>query len=235
MQLKTNKISSTKLRKLVNSQPNKVVVYLRVSTDKQERSGLGLEGQKTLCKDVAIRLGLEVVEIFQESVSGKIHPEKRPIFMQALECTQLSGARLMVAKLDRLSREVYHVSGYTQKHLFGDLTPDLLIAESPNMSQMEIYLKAMISEEERRMIGERTRAALAERKKQGAELGKTGRAKALSNARDKTSDAIAYAKELRDKGYSYQAIADQMNADGFTTSRGGNWYAANVRLRLKNL
>ena len=230
-----HKISSTKLRKLVNSQPNKVVVYLRVSTDKQEKSGLGLEGQKTLCKDVALRMGLEIIEIFQESVSGKIHPEKRPIFMQALEAAQRSGSRLMVAKLDRLSREVYHVSGYTQKHIFGDLTPDLLIAESPNMSQMEIYLKAMISEEERRMIGERTRAALAERKKQGVVLGATGRKAAASKAREKTAEAIAYAVELRKKGHSYQAIADQMNADGFTTSRGGMWYAASIRSRLKNL
>ncbi|MEM7590330.1 MAG: recombinase family protein [Cyanobacteria bacterium P01_A01_bin.83] len=234
MYLEINKISNTKLRKLVNSQPSKVVVYLRVSTDKQEKSGLGLEGQKTLCKDVANRLGLEVVEIFQESISGKTHPEKRPVFMKALETAQRSGGRLMVAKLDRLSREVYHVSGYTQKHLFGDLTPDLLIAESPNMSQMEIYLKAMISEEERRMIGERTRAALAERKKQGVNLGETGRKVACNNARAKTTDAIAYAQELRAQGYSYQRIADALNEIGYKTSRGGQWYAANVRLRLKN-
>lgn len=155
--------------------------------------------------------------------------------MEALGVAQKTGARLMVAKLDRLSREVYHVSGYTQKHIFGDLTPDLIIAESPNMSQLEIYIKAMISEEERKMIGRRTREALSELKKQGVELGKTGREAAIANARNKTIDAIAYAVELREKGHSYQAIADQMNADGFTTSRGGMWYAANVRLRLKNI
>lgn len=229
------KLTASKLRKLVNSNPTKIVVYLRVSTDKQERSGLGLNAQSTLCKEVCERLGLDIVGEYRESISAKVHPQQRPVFMQALEKAQITGAKLMVAKLDRLSREVYHVAGYTQKHIFGDLTPDLLIAESPTMSQMEIYLKAMISEEERKMIGERTRAALAERKKQGANLGQAGRKAAQEKSIQITRDAIAYAQSLRAEGHSYQYIADVLNAEGFVTSRGGNWYAANIRLRLKSM
>lgn len=229
------KISASKLRKSVNSCPHKVVVYLRVSTDKQERSGLGLNAQSSLCKEVSSRLGLEIVGEYRESISGKVNPQERPVFMEALEKAQITGAKLMVAKLDRFSREVYFVAGYTQQHLFGLLTPTLVIAESPTMSQMEIYLKAMLSEEERKMIGERTRVALAERKKQGANLGEAGRKTAQNKIIEITRDAIEYAQKLRAEGHSYQYIANVLNAEGFTTSRGGDWYAANIRLRLKSM
>lgn len=231
----SNKFSNSKLRKLVNSQPNKVIVYLRVSTNKQERSGLGLDAQLSLCERTAEYLGLEIIDTYKESISGKVHPEKRPVFMQAVEKAQITGARLMVAKLDRFSREVYHVSGYTQHHIFGNLTPNMIIAESPNMSQLEIYMKAMISEEERKAIGKRTREALAELIKNGEELGEVGRQAAWDKARDKTADAMELAVKLREQGCSYQAIADTLNADGYTTSRGGQWYAANIRQRLKNI
>lgn len=214
---------------------NTVVIYYRVSSDKQERSGLGLEAQLDLCRKVAQQLEIEIIGEFSETISGKVAPQERPKFCQAVTLAQMNGSKIMVAKLDRFSREMYHVSGFTQKHLWGKETPDLLIASSPTMSQMEIYIWAMLGEEERRQISERTRAALAVKKAQGYELGKVGRTSSMLNARAKSESAIAMAKELRESGGSYQFISDKLNEIGLTTSKGGVWYAANIRQRLMNI
>jgi DNA invertase Pin-like site-specific DNA recombinase len=213
----------------------KVVIYRRVSTDKQERSGLGMEAQLDLCTRVASAMGLEIVADFSETISGKVNPCDRPMFSEAVALAQQHGARIMVAKLDRFSREVYHVAGFTQKHLWGAATPDLLIAESPNMSQLEIYIKAMLSEEERKEIGKRTRAALAVRKAEGANLGSVGRKIAHDKARQATQEAVDMAIQLRGQGKGYQAIADALNEKGLPTSRGGIWYASVIRSRLVTL
>lgn len=214
---------------------NTVVIYCRVSTGKQERSGLGLEAQLNLCRQVAEQLGMEIIGEFQESISGKIDPKERPIFCQATTLAQINGSKIMVAKLDRFSREVYHVAGFTQKYMWGRETPDLLIASSPQMTQLEIYIWAMLAEEERRQIGERTKAALAVKKSQGCELGKVGREVCAAKKRKKTEGAIALAKELRESGLGYAAIANKLNELGLNTSQGGQWYASGIRYRLKGI
>lgn len=214
---------------------NTVVIYCRVSTDQQEKSGLGLEAQLDLCRQVAQQLNLEIVGEFLETIGGKCDPQKRPIFCQAVVLAQEKGSKIMVAKLDRFSREMYHVSGFTQKYMWGKETPDLLIASSPRMSQMEIYIWAMLAEQERKQIGERTRAALAVKKAQGAQLGKAGRTASVAKARANSEDAIALAKQLRGEGFGYSKIADRLNEIGLTTSKGGQWYAANIRQRLLSI
>ncbi|WP_375471083.1 recombinase family protein [uncultured Nostoc sp.] len=214
---------------------NTVVIYCRVSTGKQERSGLGLEAQLDYCRQVAKQLNLEILGEFQETISGKIDPQKRPTFCQGVTLAQENGSKIMVAKLDRFSREVYHVAGFTQKYMWGKQTPDLLMASSPRMSQTEIYIWAMMAEEERRQISERTIAALAVLKSQGIELGKVGRTAHIVRARANSENAIAFAKELRGEGLSYSKIADRLNKIGLTTSKGGQWYAANIRKRLVSI
>jgi DNA invertase Pin-like site-specific DNA recombinase len=214
---------------------NTIVIYCRVSTDQQEKSGLGLEAQLDLCRQVAQQLGLEIIGEFEETISGKADPKERPIFLQCVALAQMNGSKIMVAKLDRFSREMYHVSGFTQKYMWGKETPDLLIASSPKMSQMEIYIWAMLAEQERKQIGERTRAALAVKKAQGAQLGKAGRTASVAKARANSEDAIALAKELRGEGLGYSKIADRLNELGLTTSKGGQWYAANIRQRLMSI
>jgi DNA invertase Pin-like site-specific DNA recombinase len=214
---------------------NTVIIYCRISTDKQERSGLGLEAQLNFCRQVAEQLNIEIIGEFQETISGKVNPKERPTFCQCVTLAQVNGSRIMVAKLDRFSREVYHVAGYTQKYLWGQETPELIVAESPRMSQLELYIKAMLAEEERKQIGERTRAALAVKKAQGYQLGKAGRTAYVSKARGSTEEAIALAKQLRGEGLSYSKIADKLNELGVTTSKGGQWYAANIRERLINI
>ena len=226
-------VAAPKKSKVIDT--NTAVIYCRVSSGKQERSGLGMEAQLTLCREVAQQLGVEIIGEFLETISGKCDPQKRPVFCQAVALAQEKGSRIMVAKLDRFSREVYHVSGFTQKYSWGKQTPDLLIASSPNMTQLEIYIWAMISEEERRQIGERTKAALGILKAQGIELGKVGRTVSMDRARAKTEDAIALATQLRGEGLGYLKIADKLNEVGLTTSKGGLWYAAGIRSRLKSI
>ena len=211
---------------------NSVVIYCRVSSGKQERSGLGMEAQLNLCRQVAQQLGLEIIGEFQEMISGKIDPKERNIFCQAVTLAQINGSKIMVAKLDRFSREVYHVSGFTQKYMWQRETPDLLIASSPNMTQLEIYIWAMLGEEERRQIGERTKAALAVKKAQGYNLGGVGRTVSMDRARAKTEEAMILATQLRGEGFGYLKIADRLNEVGLTTSKGGVWYAAGIRSRL---
>lgn len=218
-----------------NSQPNLVIVYTRVSTDSQERSGLGIEAQLEACREIANRMNLTILKEYQETVSGKIDPRERPLFMDALKLAQANGARILIAKLDRFSREVYHVSGYTQGYMWGKETPDLLVADSPTMSQLEIYVKAMISEEERRAIGKRTKDALAVKKSQGWVNGVAGRQAKLDKVREATQDAINRAIELRQLGHGWLKIANTLNEEGFTTSKGGKWYGQSVKNRILSL
>jgi DNA invertase Pin-like site-specific DNA recombinase len=211
----------------------KVVVYRRVSTDEQGNSGLGLEAQDSQCHAVAKSLGLTIVGNIAEVVSGKTDPRERAGFCEALVIAQSQGARLMVAKLDRLSREVYHVSGYCDRYFYAAMTPDLITADSPQASMLEIRLRAVIGQEEREMISARTKAALQARKERGATPnGAAGRAAAAANKRTATQGAIVRAEELRATGLGYKRIADTLNGEGFTTSTGGKWYPMGIRARL---
>lgn len=215
---------------------SKVVVYRRVSTDAQEKSGLGLEAQKEMCDRTCAQLGLSIVADFAESVSGKVDPRERVELMKAIELCQTEGARLMIAKLDRFSREVYHVTGYCDRYFFGDRTPELIVAESPNASMLELRIKAVLAQEERELIAKRTREALSARKARGAAPnGEVGRNAARQKAAIATDGAIQYAMSLRELGHGYHAIAKTLNDEGFATSRGGKWYAANVRQRLQSV
>jgi DNA invertase Pin-like site-specific DNA recombinase len=214
----------------------KVVIYRRVSTDEQGNSGLGLEAQDSQCLNVVRSLGLSVAGNISEVVSGKIDPRERDGFLEALAICQSEGARLMVAKLDRLSREVYHVSGYCDKYFYGPMTPDLITADSPTASMLEIRLKSVIAQEEREMISARTKAALQARKERGAAPnGETGRSNATAKKREATKDAIARAEDLRAAGLGYKRIADTLNAEGLTTSTGGKWYPMGIRSRLSTI
>nr|MDZ8047094.1 recombinase family protein [Nostoc sp. DedQUE02] len=221
--------------KKIKSNPNAVVIYLRVSTDEQGRSGLGLDAQLEACNRLCELKGLAVVGVWSEIISGKVDPRERPIFMQALATAQANGASLLVAKQDRFSREVFHVSGYVNNYFFGSQTPPLIAADSPNASPMEIYLKAMVSEQERQAISQRTKDALAQLKKQGKELGKAGREAHSAQARDSTASAIERAQELRTLGYSLEATAQALTSEGFVTSRGTAWSKQSLSKRLASL
>jgi DNA invertase Pin-like site-specific DNA recombinase len=210
-----------------------VVIYCRVSTDEQGKSHLGLDAQFEACKRLADYEGLEIIGAYTEVVSGKIDPMERPIFTTAINEAIKSGAKLLISKVDRLSRDIYHTSSFINGYMIKNC-PKLIIAETPNASDFEINLRASLAQEERRLISERTKAALAIKKAQGAELGKAGRQAAATNKREKTQDAFNLMIQLHNQGYSYQTIADKLNQSGYTTSRGGNWDKSVVYRRIKN-
>lgn len=210
-----------------------VVIYCRVSTEEQGKSHLGLDAQLEACKRLAEYEGLEVVGTYTEVCSGKVDPMERPIFKTAIADAIKSGAKLLIAKLDRFSRDVYHISSFLNGYMAKNC-PKLIVAETPNASEFELNLRAALAQEERRLISERTKAALAIKKSQGAELGKVGRSISTAKARQATKEAFTVMLELHHQGYSYQTIADKLNQQGYTTSRGGTWDKSVVYRRIKN-
>jgi len=208
-----------------------VVIYTRVSTDEQGKSGLGLDAQLEACQRLSEREGLNIIGTFQDVVSGKSDPMQREGFRAAMEMAVKHGARLLIAKLDRLSRDVFYVSQFTNGFMLKNC-PKLIIAENPNASEFEINLRASLAQEERRMISERTKAALAVKKAQGYELGKSGRQAHSDKAQDATKEAIARAFELRDSGLSLDKICEILNEEGFTTSRGSKWRKSALHSRF---
>ncbi|MBD2213392.1 recombinase family protein [Nostoc linckia FACHB-104] len=219
-------------RKQTVSNPNAVVIYLRVSTDEQGKSGLGLDAQLETCQKLAEQRGLEITGVYSEVISGKIDPRERPVFMLALKQAQAVGGSLLVAKQDRFSREVFHVSGYVNNYFFGSQTPTLISADSPNASPMEVYLRAVVAEEERKLISKRTKDALAQLKKQGVRLGETGRQVANEAKRELTEGAMKRATELRQQKFTLEHIANTLNDEGYTTSRGTQWTKQALSKRL---
>jgi DNA invertase Pin-like site-specific DNA recombinase len=209
--------------------PKAVVVYARVSTEEQGKSGLGIEAQVGQCHRLIKSEGLHAEGTFTEVISGKVDPYERPQFQKAIALANETGASLMIAKLDRLSREVYHVSRY----LHDSTTPRLIVADRPHASEFEINIIASLAQEERRLISERTKSALAVRREQGMNLGQAGRQVAAEKAREFTEDAITRAKELKSQGLSLSRIAVALNAEGFVTSRGSEWTKQALSNRLK--
>ena len=226
----------------------KFVTYCRVSTDEQGRSGLGVDAQVSACLAFVEAQGGEVVKQITEIASGA--SDNRPGFIEALKLAKRHGARVLVAKLDRLSRNADIICGLT-RHSEGLIC----IVDCPTAGTLEIQLRAIIAEEERRKNRERTKAALGVLKSRGVLLGsarpdhwagredkrKLGQeravAKAASKRRDARIDIIEAARpivvEAQASGSSLRVIAGKLNAAGVTTSGGKSWRASQVQRLLK--
>jgi len=136
------------------AKPQKFIVYLRVSTAKQGRSGLGLEAQQQAVTDYLSGVpGAKVVSTFKEIESGK--NSERPKLLEALHMCKLTGSRLLIAKLDRLSREIAFITTLQTGRV------KFVCADMPDANDLTIHVIAAIAQHERKMISERTTAALA--------------------------------------------------------------------------
>lgn len=224
-------MANSKAHNLVTENKD-VVVYCRVSTDEQYKSHLGLDAQLEICVNLANIQQLNIIGSFEENIGGKIDPLMRPVFSSAIHLAIEHKAKFMIAKLDRLSRDVYHISGFLNGHMIRGC-PKLIVAEAPNASEFELNLRAALAQEERRLISERTKDALAILRSQGVELGKVGREIALQKKREKTKEAFEKMLELRSQGCGYKKIADKLNELGFRSSSGGMWYPEMIRQRMK--
>src|SRR5271156_4110250 len=142
------------------------IAYIRVSTQKQVKSGLGLEAQQALIQRFADQEGFEIGQTFTEIQSGKDDDQKRPQLHAALEAARKAKAPVVVAKLDRLSRDVHFISGL-MKHKVSFIVADLGADTDPFM----LHIYAAVAEKERAMISTRTKAALAAAKTRVAVTG----------------------------------------------------------------
>lgn len=215
------------------------VVYLRVSTAGQGRSGLGLEAQQAaVSRYLAGRPG-EVLETLTEVESGSLGD--RPALARALRRCRLSGATLVVAKLDRLSRDQGFIHGLR------DAGVAFVMADIPEANTLTIGVMAAMAEYERELISERTRAGLAAAKARGVKLGgpkldrdrntDTGpaRAERTRRARRRNEELRVVIAELREEAreaLTLAAIAERLNAAGYRTARGQMFGRATVHRLL---
>lgn len=209
---------------------NEAVAYYRVSTQKQGHSGLGLEAQKASVTAYAQAQGLNVVQEFTEVESGR--KKNRPQLQAALEQCRRTGARLLIAKLDRLARNVAFISALMESGV------EFTAVDMPEADRLTLHVMAAVAEREAELISSRTRAALAARKARGLSLGTNNltpenRAKgpeAIKDAaRQATRQATAFAQTLRGQGATLAAIATTLNESGFTTRTGAQWTAMQVK------
>lgn len=215
------------------------IAYYRVSTTKQGRSGLGLEAQRKAVEAFAEAEGLEIADEFVEVESGKGADalDRRPMLKKAMDAAKRVDGEVVVAKLDRLSRDVHFISGLMAHRV------KFIVAElGPDVDPFILHLYAAVAEKERRLIGQRTKDALAVAKAEGVKLGNPNAAAALVIARAKRSeDARQYAdnvrpviEQIRAAGVtSLRGIADALNARGIATPRGGEWHAMTVKRALR--
>jgi DNA invertase Pin-like site-specific DNA recombinase len=213
-------------------QMNNVVTYYRVSTVKQGNSGLGLEAQRQSVSNFIAAHSKTVMGEFVEVETGKGANalDKRPELRKALELCRRTGSTLLIAKLDRLARNVHFVSGLIETGV------DFVAVDMPNANKVMIQMHAVMSEWERDQISERTRAALAAAKARGVVLGVTGPANLARHALERQDAARAFWERLKPildgciaQGMARRAIVAYLNDMGLKAPRGGAWSLGQVQ------
>jgi DNA invertase Pin-like site-specific DNA recombinase len=213
------------------------VSYLRVSTDRQGRSGLGIEAQRKLVLDYlnggTWTLAAEYVETESGKLNGRVELER------AMAHAKRVGAVLLIAKLDRLSRNVAFIANLMEWGVA------FVACDMPHAKPFELHIRASLAEEEARLISERTRAALAAAKARGKKLGgyrggPAPDAQAAAEAHRQAADRFAVAMApvvipLRQRGLSLRAIAAELATQGVRTAKGGRWTAMAVSAVLARL
>jgi DNA invertase Pin-like site-specific DNA recombinase len=213
----------------------RAIAYLRVSTQQQQRSGLGIEAQRATIQQFASKESLTVAAEFVEFESGKGADalDRRPQLAAALAAAKASKCSVVVAKLDRLSRDVAFVAG-----LMAQRVPFIVAELGRDADPFMLHLYAALAEKERRLIGERTKAALAAKRAAGAILGNPrnldhagclGRA-ALARAADEfASTLIPVVQAIRATGaLTLASMAIELNRRGIRSARGGKWHRSSV-------
>ncbi len=207
--------------------PQKFVLYARVRTEEQGRSGLGLEAQRYANGEHVRRNGGVVVGEFVEVETGKGSNalDRRPMLRAALAMCKKAPATLLSAKIDRVGRNMNFVSGLMESGV------DFAVADMPNADKVMLHMYAVMAEWERDAISRRTREALAAAKARGIRIGLTGptNLRRAVEARQAASDA--FAARLRGvlegflaRGLSQRAIVRELNALGVKSPGGGAWH-----------
>jgi len=210
--------------------PRPFVAYYRVSTLGQEQSGLGLEAQEAAIKAyLATVPGAECVERFTETESGKRND--RPQLAASIKLARKLKATLVIAKLDRLARNVHFVSGLMESGV------DFVACDNPNANRLMVHMLAAFAEHEREQISERTKAGLQAAKARGQKLGVTGVIRAAENRQRADDHARSILADIRaipdDERGNISRLVVALNERGVKTMKGGGWHRQSV-YRLLN-
>ncbi len=219
-----------------------IIAYYRVSTKQQGDSGLGLDAQKSAVEAYARNAGARILASYREVESGKL--AERPELARALAHARRSKATLVVAKLDRLARNVAFLSALMRSGV------DFVCCDNPHANKLTIHILAAVAEDEAERISARTKAALAAAKARGTLLGsarpdhwkgreearlaglargRVASAKVVSrNASEAYADLAPAMVQWRTEGLTLEAIAGRLNAEGHTTRRGKAWNPVQV-------
>ena len=198
------------------------VPYTRVSTKKQKKSGLGLEAQQEALERFAEAEGFRLIETFSEIETGKGADalDRRPKLAAAIAKAREHKAPIIVAKLDRLSRDVHFISG-----LMAQKVPYIVTTLGANVDPFTLHIYAALAEKERTLISDRTKEALAELKAKGKKLGGV-RPRAIKRANARAQKLQPILKKL--EGLSASAIAKVLNERKIKTPAGKSWHAGTV-------
>jgi DNA invertase Pin-like site-specific DNA recombinase len=214
-----------------------IVSYLRVSKTRQGQSGLGLEAQRAAIGQFAQAEGFEVIEEYIEVESGKGSDalERRPRLAEALARARRARCSVVVARLDRLSRDVAFIASLMSRRV-----PFISVELGTDCDPFMLHLFAALAEKERALISTRTKAALAAKRaseagwkpgnpKNLAEAGALGRAASKQAADAFAANILPIIRETQASGVNtYQALANALNRRGIRTARGGQWHPTTV-------
>ena len=216
----------------------KAVAYYRVSRQKQAVSGLGLEAQQANVAAFARARGYQVIASFTEIETGT-NKRQRPELASALEQAKREGAELLIAKLDRLARNVHFVSGLMESRV------RFTAVDLPEVDSLTVHILAAVAEKEAKMISTRTKDALTAAKARGVTLGNPqnltleARQRGAEVRRAQAVDAYrlvsGYVGVLRSQGLTLRAVADRLNAEGHRTVMGKLWRPVQVRNVLQRM
>ena len=213
----------------------KYVAYYRVSTDKQGKSGLGLESQQSAVEQFVKHHGGEIIDTHTETESGK--KDNRPELDKAIRRCLLTETTLIIAKLDRLSRDIAFIANLQKSKV------DFTCCDMPEANTLTIGMMAVLAQYERELISERTKAGLAAAKARGTKLGNPAlhlvrnndTTKATQAAADKAEERNAQVRELitefeteAGKALSLRELAQRLNDAGYTTARGKTFTATQI-------
>jgi len=206
--------------------PRPFVAYYRVSTAQQGRSGLGLDAQRAAVTHFTSHGDWQLLAEFTETESGKGSNalERRPQLREAMAMAKKRGATVVIAKLDRLARNVHFISGLIEQRV------EFVAADMPTASKEMINIHSVMSEWERDQISRRTKLALDEAKKNGRLLGVKGRENLYASNAKRSDEANAFAlrmkiviTDMQAAGRSQRQIVEALNNMGARTSTGKQW------------
>jgi DNA invertase Pin-like site-specific DNA recombinase len=212
--------------------PLRWVAYYRVSTQRQGQSGLGLDAQKASVEQHIARHGGELIESFTEVESGR-KMRNRPELQRALDLAKRKRATLIIAKLDRLARNLHTVTSLMESRI------EFVAVDNPNANRLTIQILAAVAEDESRRASIRTSEALRQAKARGIKIGETGKILAKKHKKEAMKKAESYlgvVRTIRALGLSkVRDIRDELNRRNIPSPGGGSWHLPNTHRLLTRL